>query len=283
MAPPLKMPVPSKPLQVIEQLLKNNDPASALEFIKMWDLKVRIEHGRIIDMSNGIDAWLRRFITADTLMLELKDETRKLATEDDEVLITGETGTGKELLARALHGERTGKFVAINCAGLPKELIESELFGHEKGAFTGAINSKTGLMSVAKDGTLFLDEIGEMPVDVQGKLLRALQEKIIRKVGSNTSETINCRVVSATNRNLSEMCDTKHFRVDLYARLGVFELHTTPLRNRLCDVLPILQSLDGGKELSEKFNGWNTLTYPFNIRSLQAMCRRYKVLGKLPI
>lgn len=276
------IPIPKNPTQVIEMLLANNDVVSANDCIRQWGLKIKLVNGKVVDMSDGTEAWLRRFITVDPDMLSLKDDVRKLAAESDEVLIYGETGTGKEIIARALHGERIGKFVAVNCAGLPRELIESELFGHMKGSFTGAIETKQGLMTIAKNGTLFLDEIGEMPIDVQGKLLRALQEKIIRKVGGNANEEISCRVVSATNKNLSEMVAAKQFRVDLYARLSTFELHTKPLRSRLSDVVPIVQTIDGGKELLEKFVGWGGLDYPFNIRSVQQIVRRYKILGKIP-
>lgn len=278
-------PPPKNALQVVEMLLKNGDIQSALDAIKNWGLKVKIENGRVIDVSDGTENWLSRFITCDPDMIALKDDVRKLAPEQDEVLIAGETGTGKELIARALHGERKGKFVAINCAGLPRELIESELFGHKQGAFTGAVATKQGLMAVARDGTLFLDEIGELPIDVQGKLLRALQEKLIRKVGDDKSEEINCRVVSATNRNLREMTAAKQFRVDLYARLSTFELHTKPLRDRQKDVVMILESLDGGKEFLDKCTDRTGLVadlIPFNVRSLQQIVRRYKVLGHIP-
>jgi two-component system NtrC family response regulator len=158
------------------------------------------------------------------------------------VLITGETGTGKELVARAVHLESNRSempFVAINCGALPESLIESELFGHRKGSFTGADEHRVGLFEVADGGTLFLDEIGELPKAMQAKLLRVLESGEIRKVGANESQTVDVRVVCATHRRLDEMVEQGDFRQDLMFRVNTFEIHLAPLRERISDV-PLL-------------------------------------------
>ncbi|MDP1921339.1 MAG: sigma-54 dependent transcriptional regulator [Myxococcales bacterium] len=166
----------------------------------------------------------------------------RVASTDVPVLIRGESGTGKELVARALHqrSERAaGPFIAINCAALPASLVESELFGHAKGAFTDARTDKKGLFLEAQDGTLFLDELGELPLDTQAKLLRVLQEKKVRPVGGASEEPFNARLVAATNKDLETEVQEKRFREDLYYRINVVRIDVPPLRERPADVLPL--------------------------------------------
>jgi two-component system, NtrC family, response regulator AtoC len=163
----------------------------------------------------------------------------KVAPEDSTVLITGETGTGKELVAKAVHraSPRSGApFVAINCGSIPETLLESQLFGHVRGAFTGADRDKQGLMEVAGGGTILLDEIGEMPLSLQPKLLRALETREILRVGSTTPIKLGARIIAATHRDLRRMIEAGQFRSDLYYRLNVFEIHTPPLRERPQDI-----------------------------------------------
>ena len=156
------------------------------------------------------------------------------------VLIRGESGTGKELVAQAIHynSHRAAKpFVKVNCSALPESVIESELFGHEKGSFTGAINSRKGRFELADGGTIFLDEIGDLSPTIQVKLLRVLQEKEFERVGGNQTIRVNVRIITATNRNLEELMESSQFREDLYYRLNVFPIHIPPLRDRKSDIL----------------------------------------------
>lgn len=170
---------------------------------------------------------------------EIKHLIEQVAPSKATVLITGETGTGKELVAQMVHQQSPRKnqlFVAINCAAIPADLMESELFGHEKGAFTGALKSRTGKFELANGGTLFLDEITEMPIHLQAKLLRALQEGVIEKVGNNRQISLDLRIVAATNRNPLEAVQAGKLREDLYYRLNVFQLNVPPLRERIGDI-----------------------------------------------
>ena len=179
-------------------------------------------------------------------MRHLLDTIERVAASDATVLVTGESGVGKELVARALHdrGPRAaGPFVAVNCAALPETLLESELFGHAKGAFTDARSARTGLFVQADSGTLFLDEVGEMPAGMQAKLLRALQERVVRPLGANEEIGFDTRIVAATNRDLQGAIERGAFREDLYFRLAVIELEVPPLRARGVDVLAIAQRL----------------------------------------
>ena len=226
--------------------------------------------------------WLKKFVTQDKEMILMKSKIRKLSRVDDPVLIQGETGTGKELLARALHGNRKGKVIALNCAGMPEHLIESELFGHVRGAFTDAKDAKVGLMKAATDGTLFLDEIGELKITLQAKLLRAIQEKRIRRVGSNDDESINCRFIAATHHDLKKLVSENNFRKDLYYRLAIFKVQTKPLRERVEDITLIIDSLTTDEKKRLPAKGLEKFHFDGNVRDLQSMIRRYTVLDELP-
>lgn len=172
-------------------------------------------------------------------ILSVIEMGRKVAQTDATVLLTGETGTGKEVFAQSIHygSQRKNKpFVAINCSAFSKELLESELFGHKAGAFTGALKDKKGLFEEAHEGTIFLDEIGEMPVDLQAKILRVLETKEFLKIGETKSQKIDVRIIAATNRILEKEIETEHFRRDLFYRLSVFQIHLPPLRERISDI-----------------------------------------------
>lgn len=271
-------------------LLANNLVTVAQSQIDQFKLPWRIEKtdtGSYILKPSlaGAEIHLRQFITNDSELLAMKEDVIRLAKCPHEVLITGETGTGKELIARALRGDREGKFVAVNCAGLPENLIESELFGHTKGSFTGADSSRAGLFAIANDGALFLDEIGELPMQMQGKLLRALQDKTIRRVGSKEEEPINCKFICATNKNVKGMVEQGTFRQDLYARISTFELHIKSLSERRGDVVSIVNSFVGGqqflKALSDSGRSVHDLNLSLNVRSLQQYVTRYNILGRI--
>ena len=172
-------------------------------------------------------------------------DLERIAPVDCSVLIQGETGTGKELIARAIHDASprcNNRFIAVNCAAIPSALLESTLFGHERGAFTGAFVQMNGRFQLADQGTLFLDEIGDMPLELQPKLLRVLQEKEFERLGSNQTVRVNVRVVAATNQDLAQLVSQKLFRADLFYRLNVIPLHLPPLRERVQDILPLAES-----------------------------------------
>src|SRR5580698_9683922 len=171
-------------------------------------------------------------------------DVERIAPVDSAVLIQGETGTGKEVIARAIHEaspRRNQRFVALNCAAIPSALLESELFGHERGAFTGACTQTKGRFQMADGGTLFLDEIGDMPLELQPKLLRVLQERELERLGSSQTVRVNVRVVAATNQDLAELVKKKLFRADLFYRLNVIPLYLPPLRERVQDILPLTE------------------------------------------
>jgi formate hydrogenlyase transcriptional activator len=174
----------------------------------------------------------------------LMTEVERVAPVDSAVLIQGETGTGKEVIARAIHEaspRRSHNFVALNCAAIPSALLESELFGHERGAFTGAWAQTKGRFQMADGGTLFLDEIGDMPLELQPKLLRALQEREFERLGSNQTVRVNVRVVAATNQDLLQLVSKKLFRADLFYRLNVIPICLPPLRERVQDIVPLTE------------------------------------------
>src|SRR6201984_1810803 len=214
-------------------------------------------------------------------------EVQRVAPTDSTVLVLGETGTGKELIAHAIHNlsPRCGRpFVKLNCAAIPFDLLESELFGHEKGAFTGAVTQKIGRFEMADTGTLFLDEIGDIPLALQPKLLRVLQEKEFERLGSGKTHRINVRLVAATHRNLEEMVARQQFRSDLYYRLNVFPIVLPPLRERREDIALLVShfvevfSRRMGKWInsipSETLDAFTSYAWPGNVRELQNLIER---------
>jgi formate hydrogenlyase transcriptional activator len=219
-------------------------------------------------------------------------DVERIAPVDSAVLIQGETGTGKELIARAIHEaspRRHNRFVALNCAAIPSALLESELFGHERGAFTGAWAQTKGRFQMADGGTLFLDEIGDMPLELQPKLLRALQEREFERLGSNETVRVNVRVVAATNQDLAELVNKKLFRADLFYRLNVIPLYLPPLRERVQDILPLTEFYVA--KFAARFNKpidlipdevvavFKAHDWPGNIRELQNFIERAVLLS----
>jgi formate hydrogenlyase transcriptional activator len=216
-----------------------------------------------------------------------------VAPSDSTVLLLGETGTGKELIARAIHDGSRRKdrtFVKVNCAAIPTGLLESELFGHEKGAFTGAIIQKIGRLELADQGTLFLDEVGDIPLEIQPKLLRALQEREFERLGSTRTRKVNVRLIAATNRDLEQMMAAHEFRSDLYYRLNVFPIRIPPLRERKEDI-PLLVSYfveKFAKQMQKKIDsipaavmeGLKTWEWPGNIRELENLVERAVILTR---
>jgi DNA-binding NtrC family response regulator len=225
-------------------------------------------------------------------LLRVLEMASRVARRDSTVLIAGETGTGKELLARAVHQNSTRKdhaFVTINCGAIPKDLLESELFGHTKGSFTGAVAPKRGKVEVADGGTLFLDEVGELPLELQVKLLRLIQNGEIEKVGATGATNVNARIIAATNRNLQALIDDGAFREDLYYRLAVVPLTLPPLRERIDDIPELVQhlflkakqkqnvpQLRLPSSLLPHFSGYG---WPGNVRELENVIERLVVLS----
>ena len=242
-------------------------------------------------MKGQIDSIKRPILGKSPQIEALKSMIERVAASKTNVLITGESGTGKELVARALHElspVKDGSFVAVNCGAIPESLIESELFGHKKGSFTGAIADKPGLFEVADGGTLFLDELGELPLQMQVKLLRAIQDRAIRRVGGNDTIKIDVRIVAATNKNLEDGVKKGTFREDLYYRLNVIMLETPPLRNRVGDIEELIQVFF--KRFNEKqkrdLEGFTpeamevllSYSWPGNIRELENVMERVVTL-----
>ena len=257
----------------------------AFDFISkpldLQNLRNIVESALKLDDRNAGEA--SRLLGESPAMEELRQLIDKVARSQAPVHISGDSGTGKELVARLIHdhsSRKDGPFVPINCGAIPSELVESEFFGHRKGAFTGAVHDKVGLVQAANTGTLFLDEIADLPLSMQVKLLRVIQEQTIRPVGSAKEESVNVRILSATHQNLADMVKRGDFREDLFYRINVIELHVPALRDRGDDILllagHILQrlgssfdALDDGARVALRSYG-----FPGNVRELENMLER---------
>ena len=250
---------------------------------------------RVSGFPQSGEAWRAEIITRSPLMEERLAQAQMVASTDARVLISGESGTGKELMARALHkasARHDQPFVAINCSAMAEELLESELFGHEKGSFTGAVRSHKGLFQAADGGTLLLDEIGDMPLRLQVKLLRVLQENQVRPVGSTDAISVNVRVISATHRDLAQLMASGAFREDLFYRLNVVHIEMPPLGRRREDIplligyfLEQLAKETGSRKIyaPEAVELLATAEWPGNIRQLHNVVRQNVALSRTPI
>jgi len=264
---------------------------------KALEKKLLMEENRLLKVELRNQTRSRALVGTSLPMQKVYEMMGQVAATRTNVLVSGESGTGKELVARGIHdlSERREKpFVAVNCGAIPENLLESELFGHMKGAFTGAVQSNPGLFETADAGTLFLDEIGELPQSLQVKLLRVIQERTVRRVGGNSDRSVDVRLVAATNRNLHEEAVAGRFREDLYYRLNVIQITLPPLRDRMDDVPLLVQhfvekySRDLGKPVSGLCAGAmeRVLAYDFpgNVRELEnaiehavALCRNESI------
>lgn len=243
--------------------------------------------------SNQTEESVAGLITRDVAMLKLCQQIERIAPTDVTVLLLGESGTGKELLARALHEKsdrRKKQFVAINCAAIPENLLESELFGHERGAFTGASARKIGKVEQASGGTLFLDETGDLPLSLQAKLLRFLQERVIERLGGNTLIPVDVRVVCATHQNLRELIDDKAFREDLFYRLSEITIDIPPLRSRIGDAVLLAHAMvkkycasskSAARQLStDAIDAIEKHQWPGNVRELENCIKRAVIMAE---
>ncbi|EWC42040.1 AAA domain-containing protein [Pseudomonas stutzeri] len=232
----------------------------------------------------------RSLVGTSRAVQHVRQMMQQVADTEASVLILGESGTGKEVVARNLHyhsKRRQGPFVPVNCGAIPAELLESELFGHEKGAFTGAITARSGRFELAEGGTLFLDEIGDMPLPMQVKLLRVLQERTFERVGSNRTQSADVRIIAATHKNLEKMIEEGSFREDLYYRLNVFPIEMAPLRERVEDI-PLLMNelisrMEHEKRGSIRFNSAAIMSlcrhdWPGNVRELANLVERMAIM-----
>ena len=278
--------------QVAAQLalaIENQRAASEID-----ELKQRLgDERKYLETAVKSEGQFSEIIGNSAALCQVLDQVATVSESDATVLILGETGTGKELIARAIHRlsrRKKGAFIKLNCAAIPTGLLESELFGHEKGAFTGAISQKVGRMELADGGTLFLDEVGEIPLELQPKLLRVLQDQEFERIGSNHTVKVDVRLIAATNRNLSQSIAHHQFRSDLYYRLSVFPLIVPPLRERREDI-PLLVQYFVGKFATrlnrkietipkETMQALTQADWPGNIRELENLMERSVILSE---
>lgn len=278
----------------VSNLIANEKVRQAMDEIKRLNQKLQHQNDYLeeeIQSQYGVGS----MITESPIMKNVLQNVQLVAKTDTTVLVTGESGTGKELIARAIHegSDRKGQsLIKMNCAALPAQLIESELFGHEKGAFTGAIDQRIGKFELASGSTLFLDEIGELPLDLQAKLLRVLQEKEIERLGSNKTIQTDVRIVSATNRNLLKEVEEGRFRSDLYYRLNVFPIQLPPLRERKEEIPALANHFlqKKARKLGKSLKGFSAgvlkqmtaYSWPGNIRELEHVIERSAILTQEP-
>ena len=264
-----------------------NRDALRLTVRKALEMRGLSEENRRLREELTDRAEFRNIIGVSRAMEQVFGVVRKVADTDATVLITGESGTGKELVAKAIHSlssRRAAPFVAINCAAIPRDLLESELFGHVRGAFTGAVRDKPGKFQLAEGGTIFLDEVGDLPVDLQPKLLRALQEREIDPVGGAAARKIDVRVVAATNSDMTEACAAGRFREDLYYRLAVIEVALPPLRARSEDIPLLVKHFSGRFGASmvdfapETLAALQGYAWPGNVRELENTVERLMIM-----
>jgi PAS domain S-box-containing protein len=276
---------------------KQAEQALQAALIKVEKLRDRLQAEKVYLMDEVREQHhFGEIVGASVALRAVLDQVAQVAPTDTSVLIEGESGTGKESIARAIHDlspRRERPLIKVNCAGISASLVESELFGHEKGAFTGAHRSRAGYFELADGGTLFLDEFGDLSADLQAKLLRVLQEQEIQRVGSEQPIKVDVRVIAATNRNLRAMVDSGDFRLDLYYRMSVFPLTTPPLRDREGDlpllVAAFLKRMEG--RLGRHFEGVSdsgmaalaAYAWPGNIRELQNVIERAAILSPGPL
>jgi transcriptional regulator with GAF, ATPase, and Fis domain len=280
------------PVLVVTAVLKLS-PFRWITFVE--DLRERDRVESVTDEHIELKQDFEEMVGNSTALKRILQQAEVVAPTDATVLILGETGTGKELVARAVHRmspRRNYPFITLNCAAIPTGLLESELFGYERGAFTGALQQKIGRFEMANRGTLFLDEVGDIPLDLQPKLLRALQEKAFERLGGTKTIPIDVRLLAATNRNLTQMMGDKLFRSDLYYRLKVFPITTPPLRDRPEDI-PILARHFTNKYASKMNRRIETIPaatmqalvnwhWPGNIRELENFIERAVILSRGP-
>ncbi|UCF63306.1 MAG: sigma-54-dependent Fis family transcriptional regulator [bacterium] len=244
------------------------------------------EENRNLKLQSSKPVFYKKIIGRSQSMIHIYQLIQKAADSDSTVLILGESGTGKELVAETIHANssrQTGQFIAINCAAVPENLLESELFGYEKGAFTGANQRKMGKFEVAREGTIFLDEIGDMSMMLQAKLLRVLQNKQIFRLGSTERIQINTRIIAATHRQLEKMVDDGHFRQDLFYRLNVFPISIPPLRERKEDIPELINHFMKSHQVigidRDSVNLLMQYDWPGNVRELENVIERAAIMA----